>query len=106
MNRHLLQHQGKLFSCPVEGCNRKFAYKGNIKRHIKDIHEDEEGSSSSDSQGQTQHVCQESGCGKVFKYASKLKKHEESHGKFLFIIQVAHKFKAFATFYDLALNLW
>ncbi|KAL9682388.1 hypothetical protein QQ045_014185 [Rhodiola kirilowii] len=27
------------------------------------------------------HVCQEAGCGKTFKYASKLKKHEESHGK-------------------------
>ncbi|KAI3845852.1 hypothetical protein MKW92_045012 [Papaver armeniacum] len=80
LNRHLLQHQGKLFSCPVEGCNQKFAYKGNVKRHIEDMHEDE-GSSSSNSQGQTQHICQEIGCGKVFKYASRLRKHEESHVK-------------------------
>ncbi|KAI3843293.1 hypothetical protein MKW98_025980 [Papaver atlanticum] len=80
LNRHLLQHQGKLFSCPVEGCNKRFAYKANMKRHVEDIHEDE-GASSSDSQGQTQHICQEVGCGKVFKYASKLRKHEESHVK-------------------------
>ncbi|XP_026425769.1 transcription factor IIIA-like [Papaver somniferum] len=80
LNRHLLQHQGKLFSCPVEGCNKRFAYKANMKRHVEDIHEDED-TSSSDSQGQTQHICQEVGCGKVFKYASKLRKHEESHVK-------------------------
>ncbi|KAI3990027.1 hypothetical protein MKX01_009634 [Papaver californicum] len=80
LNRHLLQHQGTLFSCPAEGCNQTFAYKGNVKRHIEDMHDDE-GSSSSDSQGQTQHICQEIGCGKVFKYASRLRKHEESHVK-------------------------
>ncbi|KAI3905195.1 hypothetical protein MKX01_017441 [Papaver californicum] len=72
LNRYLLQHQGLLFSCPVEGCNQTFAYKGNVKRHIEDMHEDER-SSSSDSQGQTQHICQKIGCGKVFKYASRLR---------------------------------
>ncbi|KAF6161679.1 hypothetical protein GIB67_033172 [Kingdonia uniflora] len=78
LTRHLLQHQGKLFTCTVENCNRRFAYLANMKRHVIECHEEEESSSSV----KKQHVCQEEGCGKAFKYASRLRKHEESHGKF------------------------
>ncbi|KAA3489353.1 Transcription factor IIIA [Gossypium australe] len=79
LNRHLLQHQGKLFSCPIENCNSKFAFQGNMKRHVKEFHDED--SSSSDAASQKQYVCQEVGCGKVFKFASKLRKHEDSHVK-------------------------
>ncbi|KAI3982346.1 hypothetical protein MKX01_037879 [Papaver californicum] len=37
LNRHLLQHQGTLFSCPVEGCNQRFAYKGNA--HVQSCYQ-------------------------------------------------------------------
>ncbi|XP_039041891.1 transcription factor IIIA-like [Hibiscus syriacus] len=77
LNRHILQHQGKLFKCPIENCNKDFAFQGNMTRHLKEIHDEE--SSSSDAGSQKQYVCQEVGCGKVFKFASKLKKHEDSH---------------------------
>ncbi|PPD92551.1 hypothetical protein GOBAR_DD10509 [Gossypium barbadense] len=77
LNRHLLQHQGKLFSCPIETCNSKFAFQGNMKRHVKEFHDED--SSSFDAASQKQYVCQEVGCGKVFKFSSKLKKHEDSH---------------------------
>ncbi|ESQ27997.1 hypothetical protein EUTSA_v10018661mg [Eutrema salsugineum] len=33
------------------------------------------------SAGQKQHVCKETGCGKAFKYASQLQKHQDSHVK-------------------------
>ncbi|OVA13818.1 zinc finger protein [Macleaya cordata] len=92
LTRHLLQHQGKLFSCPVENCNHRFAYKGNMKRHVEELHDDE-GSSSCDSEGQKQHICQEIGCGKAFNFASKLRKHEESHGKFLLCSISLNNFK-------------
>ncbi|XP_076907250.1 transcription factor IIIA-like isoform X2 [Bidens hawaiensis] len=39
------------------------------------------GSTVNDVNDQKQHACLEPGCGKVFKYASKLQKHEETHGK-------------------------
>ncbi|RXH73677.1 hypothetical protein DVH24_016499 [Malus domestica] len=60
LTRHLLQHQGKLFKCPVENCNRNLFSKLMVG-------------------AQKQHVCQEIGCGKEFRYASRLRKHEESH---------------------------
>ncbi|KAH7550592.1 hypothetical protein JRO89_XS13G0226800 [Xanthoceras sorbifolium] len=90
LTRHLLQHQGKLFKCPIENCNREFAYQGNIKRHLKEIH-DEDSSITIPKQ----YVCQEAGCAKVFKYASKLRKHEDAHGKLLLKIhfQMSSKFK-------------
>ncbi|TXG51818.1 hypothetical protein EZV62_020987 [Acer yangbiense] len=78
LTRHLLQHQGTLFKCPIEKCNREFSFQGSIKRHLKEIH-DEDSSITIPKQ----YVCQETGCAKVFKYASKLRKHEESHGKLL-----------------------
>lgn len=52
-----------------------------MKRHVKEFHDED--SSSSDAASQKQYVCQEVGCGKVFKFASKLRKHEDSHGKLL-----------------------
>ncbi|KAK0578583.1 hypothetical protein LWI29_012822, partial [Acer saccharum] len=55
---------------------REFSFQGNIKRHLKEIH-DEDSSITIPKQ----YVCQETGCAKVFKYASKLRKHEESHVK-------------------------
>lgn len=76
LNRHLLQHQGKLFQCPSENCNRSFTTQGNMKRHVKEFHEE----SSAVGNAPKQYVCSEIGCGKVFKYASKLRKHEDSHG--------------------------
>ncbi|GMP91524.1 hypothetical protein CsSME_00042192 [Camellia sinensis var. sinensis] len=78
LTRHLLQHQGKLFECPVENCNSRFAFQGNMKRHVKEFHEEESSSSNGDN-GPKQYICQEIGCGKEFKYASKLRKHEASH---------------------------
>ncbi|KAI8549640.1 hypothetical protein RHMOL_Rhmol06G0040600 [Rhododendron molle] len=80
LTRHLLQHQGKLFECPVKNCSSRFSVKGNVSRHVKEIH-DEESSSSGDDGTQKQCVCPEPGCGKVFKYPSRLQKHEASHGK-------------------------
>ncbi|CAN6540942.1 unnamed protein product [Malus baccata var. baccata] len=76
LNRHLLQHQGKLFKCPIENCNRGFVCQGNMSRHVKELH-GEDGTYVG--RGQKQHVCQEIGCGKVFLFASKLRKHESSH---------------------------
>ncbi|KAJ0049031.1 hypothetical protein Pint_16916 [Pistacia integerrima] len=79
LTRHLLQHQGKLFTCLIENCNREFTIQSNMKRHVKEFHD--ENSSSPDVKGQKQYICQEAGCGKIFKYESKLRKHEESHVK-------------------------
>ncbi|KAK1413737.1 hypothetical protein QVD17_35517 [Tagetes erecta] len=78
LNRHLLQHEGKLFDCPIENCSKKFSIQGNMTRHVREIHNDGE-STSGDMDDRKQHVCLEPGCGKVFKYASRLQKHEESH---------------------------
>lgn len=46
-------------------------------RHVKGMHDDE----SASDEGEKLHICSEVGCGKTFKYASKLRKHEGSHGK-------------------------
>ncbi|GAA0164840.1 C2H2 zinc finger transcription factor [Lithospermum erythrorhizon] len=78
LTRHLLQHQGKLFECPIDCCKRRFAFQGNMMRHVKDFHGD---SSYDDYFSPKQHVCPEVGCGKVFEYPSKLKKHMDSHVK-------------------------
>ncbi|KAL9424789.1 hypothetical protein AB3S75_031831 [Citrus x aurantiifolia] len=77
LTRHLLRHQGKLFKCPIENCNREFTIQGNMKRHVKELHHG--GTTSTDSGDQKQYICKEIGCGKVFKYASKLRQHEDSH---------------------------
>lgn len=79
LTRHLLQHEGKTFKCPMENCNLIFSIKGNMARHVKEIHD--EGSTSTNVESK-QFVCPETGCGKVFKFASKLRKHADSHGKF------------------------
>ncbi|KAB1205893.1 Transcription factor IIIA [Morella rubra] len=81
LTRHLLQHQGKLFKCPIESCSREFAFQGNIKRHVKEFHCDD--CPQANDECQKQYVCQEMGCERVFRFASKLRKHEDSHGKFL-----------------------
>ncbi|XP_020971885.1 transcription factor IIIA isoform X2 [Arachis ipaensis] len=78
LTRHLLQHEGKTFKCPMENCNLIFSIKGNMARHVKEIHD--EGSTSTNVESK-QFVCPEIGCGKVFKFASKLRKHEDSHVK-------------------------
>lgn len=82
LNRHLLQHEGKLFQCPNTSCNRQFVYQGNMKRHIKEFHGEDVAAANVEEA--KEYVCPEVGCGKVFKYASKLRKHEESHGMFVF----------------------
>ncbi|PNT65728.1 transcription factor IIIA isoform X2 [Brachypodium distachyon] len=76
LNRHMLKHEGKLFTCPMEGCDKRFSIKANVQRHVKEMHEVE-----NDTKSNQQFVCKEEGCNKAFKYASKLKKHEESHVK-------------------------
>jgi len=81
LTRHLLHHEGKLFKCEIENCDRKFVYPSNLKRHVRELHD--ESSSSSSVGGEKQYVCQELGCGKAFRYPSKLQKHEDSHSKFL-----------------------
>lgn len=78
--RHMLQHQGKLFECTVEGCQRRFTYQGNMTRHVKEFHDE---SASDNINRPLEHVCSEHGCGKTFKYLSKLQKHENSHGEHL-----------------------
>eukprot|EP00258_Populus_trichocarpa_P030688 XP_024446707.1 transcription factor IIIA [Populus trichocarpa] len=77
LTRHLLHHEGKLFKCEIENCDRKFVYLSNLKRHVRELHD--ESSSSSSVGGEKQYVCQELGCGKAFRYPSKLQKHEDSH---------------------------
>ncbi|XP_061945073.1 transcription factor IIIA-like [Populus nigra] len=77
LTRHLLQHEGKLFKCQIENCNREFVYPSNLKRHVRELHD--ESSPSSSFGGEKQYVCQEPGCGKAFRYPSKLRKHEDSH---------------------------
>ncbi|ONI35730.1 hypothetical protein PRUPE_1G551600 [Prunus persica] len=79
LNRHLLQHQGKLFKCPIENCNREFGFQGNMRRHVNELHSED--SPSTNGGAQKQHVCKEIGCGKVFRFASRLRKHEDSHVK-------------------------
>lgn len=76
----MLTHQGKLFSCIMDGCDRRFSIKANMLRHVKEIHEDGNAAKCN------QHfVCKEEGCNKSFKYSSKLKKHEESHVKLNYV---------------------
>ncbi|KAL1553919.1 transcription factor IIIA-like [Salvia divinorum] len=75
LTRHMLQHEGKLFECTFEGCKQIFTLQGNMTRHVKEFHDE------SASAEVKQHACSEHGCGKVFKYLSKLKKHEDSHVK-------------------------
>ncbi|XP_068637251.1 transcription factor IIIA-like [Aristolochia californica] len=75
LTRHMLRHEGKLFVCPIENCSRRFAFQGNMTRHVNELHDGEP------MERQKQHICQEIGCGKVFKFASRLKKHADSHVK-------------------------
>ncbi|CAI0470700.1 unnamed protein product [Linum tenue] len=75
--RHSLKHEGKLFKCPIESCSKEFMYQGNVKRHVEGMHIE----SSNDTGGEKQCVCKEPGCGKAFKFPSKLQKHQYSHVK-------------------------
>uniref|UniRef100_A0A6N2MFA5 C2H2-type domain-containing protein n=1 Tax=Salix viminalis TaxID=40686 RepID=A0A6N2MFA5_SALVM len=44
-------HEGKLFKCQIENCNREFVYPINLKRrHVRDLHDEK------------QYVFQEPGC--------------------------------------------
>ncbi|KZV39594.1 zinc finger protein 16-like [Dorcoceras hygrometricum] len=78
LTRHLLQHQGKLFECPVEGCKVRFTVQSNMKRHVKEFHDDSD-YHSAEFEHPKEYACPEPGCGKVFKYPCKLRKHENSH---------------------------
>ncbi|KAL0346114.1 UNVERIFIED_CONTAM: Transcription factor IIIA [Sesamum radiatum] len=78
LTRHMLQHQGKLFECPVEDCKRRFTVHGNMTRHVKEFHSE---SADANVKQPKEYVCAEHGCGKVFKYLSKLRTHEDSHVK-------------------------
>uniref|UniRef100_A0A6N2MAI3 C2H2-type domain-containing protein n=1 Tax=Salix viminalis TaxID=40686 RepID=A0A6N2MAI3_SALVM len=49
--RILMLHEGKLFKCQIENCNREFVYPSNLKRrHVRDLHDEK------------QYVFQEPGC--------------------------------------------
>lgn len=74
---HLLQHQGKVFKCPVESCNTEFSLQSNMKGRVEETHEDS--STSTSDKSYKQHACPETGCGKVFRFALQLWKHEDSH---------------------------
>ncbi|KAJ4732030.1 Transcription factor IIIA [Rhynchospora pubera] len=76
LNRHLLSHQARLFVALWRVCSSKFVIKGNLNRHVKEFHE----CPDRRQQKQKEFVCQEVGCGKTFRFASKLATHEESHG--------------------------
>ncbi|GFQ02643.1 transcription factor iiia [Phtheirospermum japonicum] len=78
LTRHMIQHEGKLFECPVEECKRRFAFQCNMKRHAKELHDE---SASANVEPHKEYVCPQLSCGKVFKYPSKLRKHEDSHAK-------------------------
>lgn len=92
LNRHILQHEGKLFACPIENCKSKFSIQGNMTRHVKEIHDDLDDDMDDNMDDQKQHVCFEPGCGKAFRYASRLKKHEESHGNFFLLVSFWRSF--------------
>ncbi|XP_023768299.1 transcription factor IIIA [Lactuca sativa] len=81
LNRHLIQHQGKIFECTIKNCKSKFSIQGNLTRHIKEIHDDDDSDSEATQEQKTTYTCPEPGCGKVFQYASRLQKHKESHVK-------------------------
>lgn len=87
LNRHLIQHQGKIFECTIKNCKSKFSIHGNLTRHVNEIHDDLDCSSDDTNEEnintneEKMHKCSEPGCGKVFKYPSRLQKHEESHVK-------------------------
>ncbi|CAN4118359.1 unnamed protein product [Withania somnifera] len=66
LKQHMQSHSLELFECPIDGCKSTFSFQGNMTRHV-DLPK--------------QYVCSEVGCEKIFKYASKLKKHEDSHVK-------------------------
>uniref|UniRef100_A0A1J3DEJ6 Transcription factor IIIA n=1 Tax=Noccaea caerulescens TaxID=107243 RepID=A0A1J3DEJ6_NOCCA len=80
----------------MENCKSEFSVQGNVSRHVKNYHSDGSGGkddtgkddtvdcdsqTSECSAGHKQHVCNEIGCGKAFKYASRLQKHQDSHVK-------------------------
>ncbi|KAM7495850.1 hypothetical protein LguiA_020264 [Lonicera macranthoides] len=56
-----------------------FVHQNDVERHVNEFHDNDDDSPASDIEGQKQYVCPEIGCEKVFKYASKLRKHEDSH---------------------------
>ncbi|PQQ02598.1 transcription factor IIIA-like [Prunus yedoensis var. nudiflora] len=73
---------GKLHIKQASITYRSLQKKGpcNMRRHVKELHNEDDPSANVG--GQKKHVCQD--CGKVFKFASKLRKHENSHGSFRF----------------------
>ncbi|CAK7339829.1 unnamed protein product [Dovyalis caffra] len=83
LTRHLLLHEGKLLKCQIENCNCKFVYPSNMKRHVRELHD--ESSPSYSGEGEKQYICQETRCGKVFRYPSKLRTHEDSHVNLEFV---------------------
>lgn len=80
LTRHLLQHQDKRVKCPIDSCDQEFAKQSCVNRHLKEFHKGD----ASPEECQKKFVCPEEGCGKGFRYASQLQKHEDSHGRFPF----------------------
>lgn len=95
LNRHMLQHEGKLFECPVEDCKRTFTLQGNLTRHVKDFHlesapADVECPKESDSSEFHKHEdspaklfeCPVKDCKRMFKTEGHMKWHvKEFHGE-------------------------
>ncbi|CAK7344869.1 unnamed protein product [Dovyalis caffra] len=81
---HVLTHHKRPFSCSVDGCHASYRRKDHLTRYLlqhacRELHD--EGSPSYIVGREKQLVCQELGCGKAFRYPSKLQKHEDSHGE-------------------------
>nr|XP_043627645.1 transcription factor IIIA-like isoform X2 [Erigeron canadensis] len=73
LNRHIVQHHGESSDSPTKKCKSKSSVQGDKTEHARKTHDD------SNTNDHKQHVCLEPGCGKAFKYASQLRKHEGSH---------------------------
>ncbi|MFS7907353.1 putative transcription factor C2H2 family [Helianthus anomalus] len=56
LNRHLIQHQGKIFECLFENCKSKFSIQGNMTRHVREMHDESE-DNSGDTNNDKQYSC-------------------------------------------------
>ncbi|KAG7983298.1 hypothetical protein I3843_04G098800 [Carya illinoinensis] len=75
------------YTCPVDDCHSSYRRKDHLTRHLLQHQGNYLSNSiarialSPQAECQKQYICQEIGCGKVFRFASKLQKHEDSHVK-------------------------
>ncbi|KDP43419.1 hypothetical protein JCGZ_16706 [Jatropha curcas] len=74
LTRHRLQHDGKLFKCPIETCNREFVFQGNVKRHVEELHIKLES---------VEAICAEPGCMQHFSNIQCLTAHIHSFHRYI-----------------------